>query len=172
MTQTTGFDPLVARGSHTLILGSLPSVQSITTSQYYGNSQNAFWKIMGELFGAGQELSYEQRVARLLENGVSVWDVLRSCVRPGSMDADIDMTTAVVNDFAEFLGIHATVARICFNGKAAEKLFRQRVTIDLPDKDRTIEYVTLPSTSPAYAAMSFADKLDRWSVVKGVPDVP
>lgn len=169
---TTGFAPLLAPNAHTLILGSLPSVQSVATSQYYGNPQNAFWKIMGELFGAGQDLGYEQRVAKLIENGVSVWDVLQSCVRPGSMDAAFDMKSAVVNDFRAFLRAHTAVRRICFNGQAAQKIFRQRVTIDLPDNNRRIEYITLPSTSPAYAAMSFADKLKRWSVIKEVPDVP
>jgi TDG/mug DNA glycosylase family protein len=42
-----------------LILGSLPNVASLANRQYYGHPRNAFWAIMGGLFGAGPELPYD-----------------------------------------------------------------------------------------------------------------
>ena len=62
---TQGFPPLAANNAHTLILGSLPSVQSIMAGEYYGNPRNAFWRIMGELFGAHSDFEYALRVDKL-----------------------------------------------------------------------------------------------------------
>jgi hypoxanthine-DNA glycosylase len=106
------------------------------------------------------EGSYRQRCAALQRNKIAVWDVLARSARPGSLDADIDMATAEVNDFEWFFAGHSAVGRICFNGQAAAKIFRQRI----PDKvlPADIELLTLPSTSPAYAAMRFEQKLELW----------
>ena len=41
-----------------LILGSLPSVASVTQQQYYAHPQNAFWRIIEVLFAEGQSLDY------------------------------------------------------------------------------------------------------------------
>ena len=102
MDSSVGFAPIAAEGIHTLILGSLPSQQSLEKQQYYGNPQNAFWRIMGELFGAGPDLPYHERTVRLTDHGIGVWDVLQSSVRPGSMDSDIRPDTAVANVMAKF----------------------------------------------------------------------
>jgi hypothetical protein len=45
---------------------------------------------MGALFGAGPEIAYGQRTLILKRAGIALWDVMASCVRPGSLDADID----------------------------------------------------------------------------------
>jgi len=49
----------------------------------YAHPRNAFWRIMGQLFGAGPSLPYEERTACLPPAGVALWDVLQTCVRPG-----------------------------------------------------------------------------------------
>ena len=49
--------------------------------------------------------------------------------------------------------------RIAFNGRTAQQWFVRHV----PEKDYgEIQLVTLPSTSPAYAAMPFSVKLTHW----------
>ena len=169
---TEGFPPLAASGAHTLILGSLPGVQSVLARQYYGNPRNAFWRIMGELYRAHGDLEYTDRAEILGLNGIAVWDVLASSVRPGSLDADIDETTATVNDFAAFFASQPDIRRVFFNGRAAAKIYRRRVLPELPEKYLHLHYATLPSTSPAYAAMRFDAKLAQWSVIKGETDVP
>ena len=52
------FSPIAVEGARVLILGSLPGTRSLAEQQYYAQPQNAFWRIMGELFGAGPELRY------------------------------------------------------------------------------------------------------------------
>lgn len=157
-----GFAPLAGSGAKLLILGSLPGQRSIAAGEYYAHPQNAFWRIMGALFDAGPEHPYPLRAERLRRAGVAVWDVLESSVRAGSMDAAIEDATAVPNDFAVFMGRYPRIGRICFNGRKAAELFERRVLPGMPDGVCPAR-VTLPSTSPAYAAMSFEDKLARWA---------
>jgi G:T/U-mismatch repair DNA glycosylase len=48
---------------------------------------------------------------------------------------------------------------MCCEGKKAEQLFR---TMVYKQQYENMMLVSLPSTSPAYAAMSFRGKLDAW----------
>ena len=162
---TIGFPPIAGPNANVLILGTLPSRKSVELGEYYGHAQNAFWKIMGELFGAHRELPYEQRCEILKASRVAVWDVLASSVRPGSMDADIDASSAKPNDFDRMFEEHRNIQLVCFNGRTAEKLFARHVAPTLENRSNRLHYQALPSTSPAYASMSFEDKLDAWQVV-------
>ena len=158
-----GFPPVHAPGAKVLILGSLPGVRSLREQQYYAQPQNAFWRIMGALCGAGPELTYEARLARLTEHGVALWDVLAAGRRPGSLDSAIDRTTAVTNDFASFFELNPSIGSIFFNGATAADLYRRKVLPGLAPRFAAIERRTLPSTSPAHARMRFAEKLAHWS---------
>jgi hypoxanthine-DNA glycosylase len=153
--KSQGFPPIAGRDARVLILGSLPSERSIREGEYYAHPQNAFWRIMRELVGA--EGPYEDRCATLKAARIAVWDVLHQSVRPGSMDADIQLDTSEVNDFEGFLASHKHVEMICFNGRKAEQMFMRFVKLNQPPR-----LVSLPSTSPAYASMPFTEKLAAW----------
>jgi hypoxanthine-DNA glycosylase len=158
-----GFPPVAGRKVRALVLGSLPGRRSLQASQYYAQPQNAFWKIMGELFGAGPELDYAQRLARLRSQSIALWDVLAAGQRPGSLDSAIVKTTVVANDFTGFFEVHGDVRLICFNGKTAAALYAREVLPGLRAEFAAVDTVTLPSTSPAYASMRFGAKLEHWS---------
>ena len=168
MKGVSGFAPIASSGAKLLVLGSLPSQLSLQKQQYYGNPQNKFWQLMGELFAAGPALPYAERVDRLAACGVAVWDVLRSSVRPGSMDSAIEQSSAVANDFAVFFAQPPDIRLVCFNGQKAAQLFARMVAPGLDAPCKTLRYQTLPSTSPAYASMSFEKKLEHWSLLKTV----
>ncbi|MFQ5609466.1 MAG: DNA-deoxyinosine glycosylase [Woeseiaceae bacterium] len=155
---SSGFPPIAASDARILILGSLPGVASLSAVEYYAHRRNAFWPIMREVFGT--EGSYAERCRSLCENRVAVWDVLDSSVRPGSLDAAIRLDSATPNDFNKFFSNHKDIVRTCFNGKTAERLFRRLVLPDL--ESGWPEMAGLPSTSPAYASMSFDQKLAIW----------
>ena len=141
-----------------LVLGSLPSAASLRAREYYAHPRNAFWKIMQVIVGATGD--YAARCRALEERGIAVWDVLQSSVRPGSLDADIDVASAVPNDFAGFFASHDRVRLVCFNGRKAQDMFRRFVLPELPlERPR---FASLPSTSPAHASLTFAGKLDAW----------
>ena len=158
MERSRGFPPVASADARSLILGSLPGARSIAEQQYYAHPQNAFWRIMQELFGITGD--YETRCAQLNANGIALWDVLHSSIRPGSMDADIKSDTAAVNDFAGFFSAHPSIRTVAFNGKKAEQLFTRFVVPDV--RIAGIRRVALPSTSPAYASMPFSGKLKLW----------
>ena len=56
MSRVQSFPPIVSERSKVLILGTMPGERSLKTGQYYAHPQNAFWRIMGELFDAGPSL--------------------------------------------------------------------------------------------------------------------
>lgn len=159
-TVSKGFPPVAGANARVLILGSLPGQVSLARVQYYAQPRNAFWPIMGRLFGAAPEQPYEERLARLVAQGVALWDVCAEGRRPGSLDQKIDPSSVAPNDFAAFLAAHPHIRLICFNGSTAAALFRRKVAPTLPALlPRT---VLLPSTSPAHAAMPFERKLEIW----------
>jgi hypoxanthine-DNA glycosylase len=158
-----GFPPIEGPRAAVLILGSLPGQKSLEMRQYYAQPQNGFWRIMDELFGAGPSLPYADRLARLIECRVAVWDVLAAGERPGSLDSAIVSATAVCNDFAAFFERQREIERICFNGTKAADLYRRLVLPTLPPRAATLDTRLLPSTSPAHAARPFAVKLALWS---------
>jgi hypoxanthine-DNA glycosylase len=146
-----------------LVLGSLPGKASLDAQEYYANPQNAFWRIIGDLLGGGPDLPYAQRLARLRAAGVALWDVIAAGERPGSLDADIVKSSVRVNDFSAFFAIHRQIDRVFFNGGAAEAVFRRHVLPGL--QGVAVQLIRLPSTSPAHAARSYAEKLAAWSAI-------
>src|SRR5258706_793678 len=108
-----GFPALARADARVLILGSLPGAESLRQRRYYAQPRNAFWPVMGALFGAGPELPYATRVRRLLDARIAVWDVCARAFRAGSLDAAIDRASVVVNDFAPFLARHRQLALVC-----------------------------------------------------------
>ncbi|HKP42828.1 DNA-deoxyinosine glycosylase [Mycobacterium sp.] len=154
-----GLPPIIGDDPHTLILGNMPSVMSLAAQQYYANPRNAFWPIMGDLFGFDTESPYPDRVTALQSHHIAVWDVLKSCRRVGSLDSAVQPESMVPNDFRKLFDEHRDIQRVFFNGAAAEKNFNRFVRV-APD----LRYQRLPSTSPAQT-MRFAQKLDAWRVV-------
>jgi len=161
-----GFQPIADESASVLILGSMPSVASLQACQYYAHPRNAFWVIMGELFGAYPEMGYQQRQKLLVANHIAVWDVLQSCRRSGSLDANIDMKSIQVNDFAGFYTYHPAISLVFFNGGMAEKMYRQRILPKLGQEFDYLFYQRLPSTSPAHASLALAQKIAAWQVIK------
>ncbi|KAG8469040.1 hypothetical protein KFE25_007558 [Diacronema lutheri] len=141
------FPPLVHASvpPHTLILGTLPSVNSLDRCEYYATPSNAFWWIVGDALGhrrapptggwadargrattvpgfitrhllhAGPELPYAEAVHRLTSAGYAVWDVLCEAEREGSTDPKICRSSEHANDVDAFVRAHPTVRRICFS---------------------------------------------------------
>ncbi len=154
-----GFAPVDGADARVLILGSLPGARSIAAQQYYAHPRNAFWPIMTELFGI--DGNYAFRCRQLVAHRIALWDVLARSPRPGSMDADIRADSSVPNDLPGFLRVHPELRLVICNGSKAEQLFRRFFGSDSSVQGLAI--IGAPSTSPAYAAMSFDAKLDRWA---------
>ena len=154
------FPPILGSNPHTLILGTMPGGKSLKANQYYAHPQNQFWKLMGDIYGAGLLLPYDKRVKVLKDKGVAVWDVVQTCTRKGSLDSDIK--NEIPNDFEEFFNTHPSIKLVVFDSLTAEKIYNRRVLLTLTKK---LRYMRVPSPSPANARMSYAVKLSLWSEV-------
>ncbi len=163
MPRATGFAPIEDASATVLILGSMPGKASLAAGEYYAHPRNHFWPIMGALVGAHPGLSYEERLRMLKASGIALWDVLKSCVRNGSLDAHIEEASVIPNDFNAFFLRHPDIACLFFNGAKAEQCFRRHVQPLL--ESRPLQYRRLPSTSPANAGPSYEKKRDVWRAV-------
>src|SRR5688572_3987837 len=105
----------------------MPGEKSLQMQQYYAHPQNALWKIMGELIGAGRDLDYADRIMRLNAYGIGMWDVLMSCHRPGSLDSAIVQATMEANNFGAFYLAHPQVTHVFFNGGKAAETYKRYV---------------------------------------------
>jgi len=155
-------NPVYDRKARVLILGSMPGGASLAACQYYAYPKNQFWDIMDELVGAGRRLEYEERLAALRRGKIALWDVIASCERKGSLDTAIRPDSVVVNRVRDLFAKCPELRTVCFNGKAAERYYKQYVSSDSVPEIGNMRMLLLPSTSPAHAAMTFSEKIDRW----------
>lgn len=120
-------------------------------------------RVVAEPLNIDARAPYPSRVAALKRARIAVWDVLRSCVRTGSLDSTIEKDSEIANDFDAFFKTHRKITRVFFNGAKAEESFRRHVFREL-DRGRVM-FVRLPSTSPAYASLTFGRKLGAWRAI-------
>jgi hypoxanthine-DNA glycosylase len=159
------FAPIARTDARRLILGTMPGKASLVAQQYYAHPRNNFWPFMASLLGVPKENSYDARCRALLQHRIAVWDVLQACTRSSSLDADIDETSIVPNDFYAFLTHHTKIDTIYFNGAKAESIYLRHVRPRLPHVMANIQCLRLPSTSPANASIPLAQKLAQWRVL-------
>jgi TDG/mug DNA glycosylase family protein len=165
LSDIEGFPPIASGEPNVLILGSMPSVTSLQKQQYYGHAKNAFWPIMAELFNFDRHLSYFQRTQILTDHRIAVWDVLQKCQRHGSLDANIAWESIQINNFELFFDQYRLIKRVFFNGGMAESVYKKHILPELPSRFRYLQYMRLPSTSPANASLNFKEKLEAWRVI-------
>ena len=161
-----GFPPIADRHATLLILGSMPGAASLAANRYYAHPRNAFWPMLEAVWGIAATLDYQARSRAVRAAGIAIWDVLASCRRSSSLDADIEHGTIVVNDFARFFRRHPHIRLIAFNGATAQTLYRRHVLPTLPEALQHIPALRMPSTSPAHAALSRQRKVQCWRTLR------
>ncbi len=162
LTRCYSFPPIAATSAKILILGSMPGAESLRQQQYYAHPRNGFWPIMQSLFAISTSLPYQQRCEQLTHQHIAVWDVLKACERPGSLDSNIASNSIEANDFNAFFQAHPKVQAVFFNGAKAEQIYMKSVLPTLDKIRQKIPTERLPSTSPAHAVLSLEEKQTIW----------
>ncbi|WP_101688624.1 DNA-deoxyinosine glycosylase [Dysgonomonas massiliensis] len=155
MSRKTAFPPIVDQHTKILMLGTMPSEESLKRQEYYGNPKNQFWTLLFTVYKQPFVSDYRERVAFLHEQHIGIWDVLQSCEGEGSLDSKIKNERA--NDFSTFFERYPQIESICFTSKKAEQFYKKYVGLD-----NQRSYFVLSSPSPANARMSFAEKSHQW----------
>jgi len=110
--------PVVDENTEILILGTLPSDQSLAVGQYYANPNNDFWNLLAAVLNQNLEgVPYETKIEILRAHGIGLWDAFRTGFRPGSLDKNI--TDKELNDFEVLKEIAPKLFLVCFNGERA-----------------------------------------------------
>ncbi|WP_232699472.1 DNA-deoxyinosine glycosylase [Brevibacillus daliensis] len=161
MSSVQSFPPVIWDSCTILILGSMPGVASLEKHQYYANPRNHFWPLIFSMYGAPLADHYEDRLSFALDKGIALWDVIKSCHRPGSLDSDI--TSEEMNDFTSLYLTYPQIKTVFFNGTKAYQTYKKHVGFDT---DR--EYILLPSTSPTPSKYmkTMEDKRQKWDMVR------
>ncbi len=156
-----GLPPLHGDRARVLILGSFPSPKSREQGFYYGHPQNRFWPLMAALTGSPvpEHDDIPAKRQMIIQNGLAVWDVIRSCEIIGASDASI--RNVEPNDLAALIA-KLGVERVVCNGSTSARLYRKYA---LPHTG--LEATALPSTSPANAAFRLERLQQVWGEVLG-----
>lgn len=153
MNYSHPLEPIIDKRTQILFLGSFPSLASFEHSFYYAHPRNAFWPILESIFNVKFEHNESKR-SFCLTTGIGLWDVIGSCERTNS--SDTNLKNCIPNDFYTCLREYPNIKALAFTGKKSYDLFKKYF------KDLEVNTVLLPSTSPAYAAMSFEAKKEAY----------
>jgi len=159
------FKPVEDKHARLLILGSMPGQASLAAHQYYAHPHNAFWPILSEILGVEKNAPYALKIQALKNAHIALWDVLQFCSREGSLDAHIRTSSEKANDFQRFFNAHPHIQQVFFNGSKAQNCFNRHVLRKW--KGALLPCIRLPSTSPAHAGQSYAQKLEAWRKALG-----
>ena len=136
----------------------MPGPEALRRQEYYGYPQNHFWKILPQIYGEGELRSYSDKLDFLKRYGIALWDVIASCEREGAADQKIRKHQP--NNIPALLKKFPKIEKIFLNGRLAQTLFEKHFNDQIQ-----IPVYYLPSTSPAHASLSPAQKLEKWRAI-------
>lgn len=159
MSVKAGLPPVAGSDATIFILGSLPGDASLAARRYYAHPTNQFWRLLGGAIGEElQPLPYDERLRRLAERRIGLWDVIASASRRGSLDQAI--REAEHNRIEHLLHDFPDLRAIAFNGSTAAAAGRRLIGAPPP----VLTLIDLPSSSAANTR-AFEDKAAAWAAL-------
>jgi TDG/mug DNA glycosylase family protein len=153
-----GLPPIARPDARLFILGSLPGDASLSAQRYYAHPTNQFWRLLGQAIGEElQALPYDERLQRLADRRIGLWDVIASASRRGSLDQAI--RSASHNQLEQLRHRFPELRALAFNGSSAAATGRRLVGVA-----EGLTLIELPSSSAANTR-PFAQKAAAWSVL-------
>jgi double-stranded uracil-DNA glycosylase len=154
-----GLPPVARSDVRLFVLGSLPGDASIAAQRYYAHPTNQFWRLLGSAIGEQlQPLSYDERLKRLADRRVGLWDVIASAARRGSLDQAI--REAAHNRIEHLLSHFAELRAIALNGSTAAAAGRKLIGEPPPG----VSLIDLPSSSAANTR-PLTEKAAAWAIL-------
>jgi len=155
--------PIIDNQSKVLILGSIPSVESLKKQEYYGNKRNHFWTILFTIFQKDPSEDYTEKLSCLKQHHIALWDVIHSCLRAGSLDSNIQKEQP--NDLIDLLNQFPNIKFIGFNGGKSYEVFKKHIGLEAI---HPVHFMKLPSTSPVPGknVKSLEQKIEDWKIIQ------
>ena len=144
MAINKGLPAFNVKNANVVILGTFPGELSLCKQEYYADTRNQFWQLLG---------LEKHDMKGLKQLNIGLWDVIASCERDGSADRNIKK--AKYNDLSVLKG-----KNVLFNGKKAYAHFLAAVKQQNLDF-KVCEKNVLPSSSAALA-VEFKNKKKQW----------
>lgn len=156
-----GLAPVFDAQARLLLLGSFPGAASLQAAQYYAHPRNAFWPVMAAVLDEPglPARPYVERLQTLRRHRVALWDAVAACRREGSLDTAIE--AAEPSDLRELLARLPQLQVIACNGALSHTQALKALG------EVAVPVMRLPSTSPAHAGLSLADKTAAWHAALG-----
>ena len=164
MLETHPFPPFVPPQTRYLLLGSFTGKPTPGYDWYYCTKTNQFWPILEAVYHTPLlTKSAKQRLFTRLR--LAVTDIIYKCQRKKGNSLDSNLINIVYNTPAiQKILDNYQIKRIFFSSRFVEKNFKKLFP------HVSIPFVTLPSPSPRYAAMSKSDKIKRYREL--LPSLP
>lgn len=160
---------LVPKNCRYLLLGTFPGNFSDPAYDFFFMSKrNQFWSILEEVYKLN--LKDKKSKIKLLENlRMGMGDMIESCERAKGTNADNNLVNIKFNtrEIKKVLAKHK-IEKIYFSSRMAEGFFRKEFKIRKGNLGE-IELITLPSSSPRYAAMRWEEKVKIYK--KMLPEI-
>ena len=152
------FEPIIAPNCRVLILGSVPSVRSVSEGFYYMHPQNRFWPMLSRILNEDMtKLSFDKRRELLIKNNIGVYDSVYACDIEASSDARAK--NIVPADIPAIIAKTAVQAIFANGALSYSTLIKYHPELK-PNARK------LPSTSAANAGYSMDKLIDAWSGLK------
>ncbi len=122
LQEFTALPPIVSDDDTTLILMSMPSVDSHRENFYFADASNRFWPLMSAICHMPAQ-TREQCMQLLKTNHIAMWSVIKSCLRYESREDT--MEDIVLNDMEGFLARYPKIDRILCVGHDTLRLLQE-----------------------------------------------
>lgn len=163
MVEIHPFAVFVPRKAKYLLLGSFIAKKPKDNSYnwYYSKKQNQFWPILEKIYNL--KLKNKKAKQDLFKSlGMAVADIISQCKRIADNSLDSNLKNCVYNlpAITKVLAENP-IEKIFFTSRFVENEYKRNFK-ELIKKYPKIQLVTLPSPSPRYAAMSKAEKINKY----------
>jgi hypoxanthine-DNA glycosylase len=169
MIETHPFPSFVPPNAKYLILGSFSGRQHSRDSSvylqsydfYYGTPKNQFWRILSEIYQRNLPDTASKK-SLLSDLNIAIADIILQCERKAGTNSDANLVS-IVYKHEEIAGILSEnpIEKIYFTSRFTESKFRGNFA-SLIRQYPHMQLITLPSPSPRYARMTFAEKVNLY----------
>lgn len=129
------YEPFIPNDTKRLIIGTIPpprfckegyELNADDVRFYYGSKDNAFWKLINELFNANlsfenADMAIDDRKNLLVRLNLGITDIIEECIHVNDSAADEDLDEIVNKDLAKLLINNPAIDTLIYTSEFVKK---------------------------------------------------